>query len=116
MTEPIEIRLCDDNGLVSDEKVEPGSPGTIFDPELTYRKLLNNLRARNSDPDARAPYTDEPFVCTGSAHLAGQVFRCTNPAHMPDAYKFDDPLILTEAESERVAEILVRRGVATYRC
>ena len=82
----MEVRLCDDQGLVSDERVEPGSPGTSFDPDLTYRKLLNNLRARNTNPDARAPYEGEPFVCTGSAHVAGEHFRCTSPAHVrPEA-------------------------------
>lgn len=77
----MELRLCDDRGLVSDKPVEPGSPGTAFDPALTYRKLLNNLRARNGNPDARGPYEGEPFQCTGSAHLAGEHIRCTSPAH-----------------------------------
>lgn len=92
MTDPytLEVRLCDDAGLVSNERVEPGSPGTVLDPDLTYMKLLNNLRARNRNPDARKPYTGEPFVCTGSAHLAGEHIRCTGPAHqrlrMADAY------------------------------
>lgn len=77
----MEVRLCDDNGMVSDERVEPGSPGTVFDPDLTYRKLLNNLRARNGSADTRKPYEGEPFACTGSAHAAGEHVRCTSPAH-----------------------------------
>lgn len=70
MTDPftLEVQLCDDAGMVSNERV-------------AYLKLLNNLRARNGNPDARKPYTGEPFVCTGSAHLAGQHIRCTSPAH-----------------------------------
>lgn len=77
----MELRLCDDAGLVSDKRVEPGTPGTTFDPDLTYVKLLNNLRARNGNPDARHPYDGEPFLCTGSGHLAGEHIRCTSPAH-----------------------------------
>ena len=72
-----EVRLCDDAGMVSDERVTPGAPGTILDPELTYRKLLNNLRGHTG----LTPYTGEPFACTGSAHLAREHFRCTNPIH-----------------------------------
>ena len=80
MTEPIPIRLCDDEGMVSDEPVA-GFPAS--DPaSVTYRQFLNNLRAQNGDPDKRAPYTGPPFPCTGSAHMAGQVFHCTSPAHV----------------------------------
>lgn len=67
-------RLCDDEGKVSDEKVYPPHP---FAPNLTYRGLLNNLRHHSGLP----PYQGEPFVCTGSAHLAGTEFICTSPAH-----------------------------------
>lgn len=74
------LRLCDDAGMVSHERVEPGSPGTV-DQELTYIKLLNNLKSHNANPDTRKPYEGEPFACTGSAHLAGQHIRCTSPAH-----------------------------------
>lgn len=72
-----DARLCDDAGMISDEPVTPGSPGTTFDPELTYRRLLNNLRHYTGLP----PYTGTPVACTGSAHLAGEHFRCTNPIH-----------------------------------
>lgn len=77
----MEVRLCDDDGMVSDVRVAPGSPGTAFDPDLTYRKLLNNLRRRNRSPDHRGPYEGEPFPCTGSAHVAGRHVRCTSPTH-----------------------------------
>lgn len=83
-TYTLELRLCDDAGMVSDEPVEPGSPGTLVSPDLTYRKLLNNMRARNNNPDARRPYEGAPFPCTGSAHLAGEHIRCTSPAHVGD--------------------------------
>ncbi len=83
----MELRLCDNAGFVSDERVEDGSPGTVLDPDLTYRKLLNNLRAHNSNPDARAPWEGDPFPCTGSAHAAGEHIRCTSPAHKrPEVY------------------------------
>lgn len=78
------VRLCDRNGMVSDEPVEPGSHGTEFDSDLTYLRLLNNLRAHTG----LAPVA-EPFHCTGSAHLAGMVFRCTSPAHAVA----DDPTV-----------------------
>lgn len=80
MTDPYtaEARLCDDSGMVSDERVPPGSPGTMLNPELTYRQLLNNLRAHTDLP----PYTGPAFQCTGSAHLAGKHVRCTNPGHL----------------------------------
>lgn len=71
------IRLCDDAGMVSDRPVDrvlfSGGEG------LTYRGLLNNLRSASGLP----PYEGEPFPCTGAAHLAGQVFHCTSPAHGP---------------------------------
>lgn len=76
-----EARLCDDAGLVSDQRVTPGSPGTLLDPDLTYRQLLNNLRGHTGLP----PYEGQPFRCTGSAHLAGEHFRCTNPRHQVQA-------------------------------
>ncbi|HTE67568.1 MAG TPA: hypothetical protein VK942_02230, partial [Actinomycetes bacterium] len=57
-----EARLCDDAGMVSDERVAPGEPGTAFDPELTYRRLLNNLRRHTGLP----PYDGPALRCTGS--------------------------------------------------
>lgn len=77
------VRLCDDEGKVSDTPVEPGSPGASFSPtDLTYIKLHNNLRARNSNPDTRKP-VEGGWQCTGHAHLAGEHIRCTSPAHAP---------------------------------
>lgn len=80
MTDPytMDAQLCDDAGLISDAAVAAGNPGTILDPQLTYRQLLNNLRARTG----LGPYTGEPFRCTGSAHLAREHVRCTNPIHV----------------------------------
>lgn len=77
MTDPYttEHRLCDDRGYVSDEPVQEPNP---FDPDLTYRKQLNNLRGHTGLP----PYEGAPFPCTGSAHLAREHIRCTNPIHV----------------------------------
>lgn len=73
----MDIQLCDETGMVSDVPVAPGTPGTEFDPLLTYRRLLNNLRAHTG----LAAYDGPPIACTGSAHLAGEHIRCTNPCH-----------------------------------
>lgn len=75
----MEARLCDDDGMVSDVRVPLGQPGTALDPELTYRRLLDNLRAVRGLPR----YTGPAFGCTGSAHLAAEHIRCTSPAHQP---------------------------------
>lgn len=69
-------RLCDDEGLVSHELVPERQ---AIHPGLTYYMMLNNLRARSSPP--LPPFDGEPFVCTGSAHLAGEHICCTSPAH-----------------------------------
>lgn len=69
------VRLCNDEGMVSDTPVEPGSHGSEFDPELTYLRLANNLRAHTGHPPVEA------FHCTGSMHAAGMLFHCTSPAH-----------------------------------
>lgn len=66
-----EWRLCDDEGMVSHNR-HP----TDDDVEgATYIETLNFLRP------ADAPYTGDPFACTGSAHLSGEHIRCTSPAH-----------------------------------
>jgi hypothetical protein len=101
-------QLCDEDGIVSHKPVaEPN----VFDADLTYYKQLNNLR-RHSGFE---PYEGEPFTCTGSAHLAGEHIRCTSIAHCPPQFRPPmEPLVLTGAAAERAAEILVRRGAATY--
>ena len=98
MNEPytMEVRMCDDDGMISDTPVEPGSPGTLFDPDLTYLKLLNNLRAHNNNPDARYPVDEGIKIpCTGSAHLAGQHIRCTSPAHKVTLQQFGPPWVVS---------------------
>lgn len=75
MSDSVPIRLCDDAGWVSNERVAEPNP---FDPELTYMRQLNNLRSRT--PEAK-PWVGDPFRCTGHAHLAGLHIMCTSPAH-----------------------------------
>lgn len=71
----IELRLCDDGGMVSHN-----FPG---DPEHgSYLDRLNYLRAQTGLRDEHLPVKD-PFACTGNAHLAGHHVRCTSPAHAP---------------------------------
>jgi hypothetical protein len=91
----MEFRLCDDNGNVTDAPVAPGAPGTILDPDLTYLKLHNNLRARNRNPDTRKPVEKGGWQCTGHAHLAGEHIRCTSPIHsdpLPAGLRAGDPI------------------------
>src|SRR4051812_46773360 len=64
----MEMRLCDDDGMVSET--------SIHDTCLDYLLQINNLRRHGGYP----PVT-EPFACTGHAHLAGEHIRCTSPAH-----------------------------------
>jgi hypothetical protein len=64
----LDLRLCDDDGMVSEEAI----PETCLD----YLLQINNLRAHSGFAPA-----EEPFVCTGHAHLAGEHIRCTSPAH-----------------------------------
>jgi hypothetical protein len=50
--------------------------------DRTYLERLNRLR--NTTLGRRGDMSEtieEPFVCTGHAHLAGEHIRCTSPAH-----------------------------------
>lgn len=55
----MELRLCDDYGMVSGK----------------YIDILNNLRALGGHD----PYNGKPFACTGDAHLAHNHIKCTSP-------------------------------------
>lgn len=75
----VRARLCDDTGWVSDTPVEG-------EDTLDTSYLERHNRLRNESLIARgekAQITPERFMCTGSAHLAGQHIRCTSPAHKP---------------------------------
>jgi hypothetical protein len=69
----MEVKLCDNEGMVSHEKVFPKNP---FNRELTYMEQFNNLRRLGR----HGPYEGDPFACTGSAHLGAEHIRCTNDA------------------------------------
>lgn len=88
----MELRLCDDDGIVSHEPVdEPG--GTLDGSYLERLNRLRNmtLRARGDKPET----ITEPFTCTGSAHLAGEHMRCTSPAHAAPDYSAVDAAIIS---------------------
>jgi len=62
-------RLCDDDGMISQVRVDG-------EETLTYLGQHNRLAALTG----HAPIST-PFDCTGSAHLAGEHIYCTSPAH-----------------------------------
>lgn len=76
----MELRLCDDEGMVSHET----APDCV--PTKSYLDKLNMLRRHTKPFDEHRP-VDEPFPCTGSAHLAGEHIRCTSPAHDAITYQ-----------------------------
>ena len=73
------MRLCDDEGMVSDAPVD--DPRTPRTHDKSYRERLNRLRAMSRTLDPLKPYTGPAFSCTGNAHLAGEHILCTSPAH-----------------------------------
>lgn len=87
----LEMQLCGDDGFVSTEEITGGPPTadkTFLDRHNRLRNM--SLAARGDKPQT----TTEEFVCTGSAHLAGEHIRCTSPAHVPGAVTPPvDPLV-----------------------
>jgi hypothetical protein len=74
----MDMRLCDDAGMVSNELIDDGKPSC----DKTYLDRLNrlrniSLRYRGDEPE----FITEPFTCTGDAHLAYEHIRCTSVAH-----------------------------------
>lgn len=67
------MRLCDDLGMVSYEPVHDDLPTA----HTSYLDRLNGLRSMSG----HSPYEGEPFACTGDAHLAHEHIRCTSSAH-----------------------------------
>ena len=76
MADPIKIRLCDEQGMVSHEQV-PLPEGS----QQTFIDRLNYFKTFSANPDARKPYEGEPFPCTGSMSIAGDTIYCNNPFH-----------------------------------
>jgi hypothetical protein len=71
----MELRLCDDEGIVGSTRIADGSSPSGW----TYLDRHNHLVTRGI-LGAEAP-VKEPFYCTGSAHFACGHVRCTSPAH-----------------------------------
>lgn len=80
----MELRLCDDEGMVSHEVAPDRGTGQ------TYLQRINALRASTPPAGEHKP-VEEPFACTGSAHLASNHIRCTSPAHLGDRVFSVDP-------------------------
>lgn len=73
----MDMRLCDDGGMVSHNLVDDDKPKG----DKTYLDRHNRLaRMRSVGQEPRPPIT-KPFACTGDAHLAGAHIRCTSYAH-----------------------------------
>lgn len=79
----IPLRLCDDDGMVSDALIPP-EENTL---DTTWRERLNRLRAESR----LRPYEGDPFPCTGSAHLAGFTMLCVTPIHDRDGAALTAP-------------------------
>jgi hypothetical protein len=106
----MELRLCDDAGMVSHRRVED----TIGEPrEFTYLDRLNHLRwltLARLEGEAFKP-TTKAIVCTGNAHLAGEHIRCTCAVHfVPPDRDISQPLVLQGEAADRAREILERRS------
>lgn len=98
------LRLCDYAGMVSHDPILEETAAPTCD--RSYLDRLNRLRRMtHASGGERVDDVTEPFACTGSAHLAGEHFRCTSPAH-------HGTTVLEGAAAARAAEILTRRGLA----
>lgn len=82
------MRLCDDDGMVSDQPIDAPAEPTwpTGRPDRTYLDRINRLRnvsrvARGDKPEELAV----AFECTGHAHLAGAHIECTSHAHQQAA-------------------------------
>lgn len=76
----LELRLCDNNGIVSNKLHDPPS---LFNPGLTYLGMMNNLvKYTCAIQDNKYETITEPFTCTGYAHLIGHHIRCISLAHL----------------------------------
>lgn len=72
----MDMRLCDNDGVVSHNFVEDGKDNE------TYLDRLNRLRNMTLRSQGnKEEWIGDPFNCTGHAHLAGEHIRCTSSAH-----------------------------------
>jgi hypothetical protein len=76
----IDLRMCDDAGLVSSEPVVDGDTldGSYIERFLRLKRMTSvgreNLRLKPEQAEGG-------WGCTGHAHLAGLHIRCTSPWH-----------------------------------
>lgn len=97
------LRLCDDAGMVSRDPIVEDIPTC----DASYLDRLNRLRRMTlASRGERVDDVTEPFACTGDAHLVGEHFRCTSPAHHTATTRLEG------AAAERAATILTSRGLA----
>lgn len=74
----VELRLCDDDGMVSEEIAPDGAPES-------YIGRLNRLKRDFASNWPETRYEGEPFSCSGSQTFPGVIVRCSNPSHRPVA-------------------------------
>jgi hypothetical protein len=77
----IDIRLCDDDGRVSDEPIE--GEHTLDESYIARHLRLQRMTERGREFLKLHPNVEEGgWGCTGHAHLAGIHILCTSPAHL----------------------------------
>lgn len=77
----VELRLCDEEGLVSRQKAI--RPERSVSQDETYIERLNRLKSEFSATWPENRYDGEPFHCTGSATFPNLTVVCDNPIHHP---------------------------------
>lgn len=76
----MEMRLCDDEGMVSDAPIVEDI--LVATSDRSYLERLNRLRNMTRAVRGDKPaFIEKPFRCTGDAHLIAEHIRCTSPAH-----------------------------------
>lgn len=88
----MDLRLCDDAGLVSFEEVKDDITSVSMSYMDRHLHLQGMTQRGREFLKAHPNLGDEPFYCTGHAHLAGLHIHCTSPWH--------------ELKSRRLAESL----------
>lgn len=86
----MELPLCDDSGMVSDEQV----PGTDFSYLARHRHLQGMTKRGQEYLKAHPEIGEKSWTCTGHAHLAGEHIRCTSPAHQSLPSTMSSPIFV----------------------
>lgn len=82
----IDLRLCDDDGMVSHKPIETrdGELPTLDESYMARHLRLQRMSSRGLEYLKQYPgFGDDPWPCTGHAHMAGLHIRCSSPAHLP---------------------------------